>query len=234
MFPVDPISGDPILILQLRSKRNYERIHIECRLVKGEGSIHACFSPVCVAVLTDEEDNEKDNEKDNKEDNEKNSETFKMKIETIGRWHKASQIFIKACNVLDDKFNLLHAALKSDTTEKIVFKPFYGKYPAYDIEFSDEDDTLGNLLQDSIYRSVKDWKSEDKEITFVAYKIPHPLKKIMVLRISLKLDQDINSEDYKHKVKELLKKHLDILQNKNKDIKSRFEKFVKEKLSSKH
>ena len=45
----------------------------------------------------------------------------------------------------------------------IVFKPFYGKYPAYDIEFSDEDDTLGNLLQDSIYRSVKDWKSEDKE-----------------------------------------------------------------------
>lgn len=63
------------------------------------------------------------------------------------------------------------------------------RFPAVDVVFQHEDHTLGNLLQhylvNNYVRAEGEVIIEEPRITFAGYKVPHPLKSEMVLRIGV-------------------------------------------------
>lgn len=66
------------------------------------------------------------------------------------------------------------------------------RFPAVDIIFANEDHTLGNLLQhylvDNHVRAEGEPVTEEPRITFSGYKVPHPLKKEMLVRVGIPKD----------------------------------------------
>lgn len=60
--------------------------------------------------------------------------------------------------------------------------PHEAKMLAFDFLFSNQDHTLGNLLQTWISQNMMD----GGQVTYVGYKIPHPLRDEMLLRIAVK------------------------------------------------
>jgi DNA-directed RNA polymerase subunit L len=56
----------------------------------------------------------------------------------------------------------------------------------FDFIFQNEDHTLGNLLQTWMEQNLVD----SGEITFAGYKVPHPLRDEMVLRVGVDSGQD--------------------------------------------
>lgn len=63
------------------------------------------------------------------------------------------------------------------------------RFPCVDIVFKEETHTLGNLLQHYLVDHHVDGK-ETPKITYAGYKVPHPLRKEMVLRIGLETSGD--------------------------------------------
>ena len=54
---------------------------------------------------------------------------------------------------------------------------------AFDMKIFNEDDTLGTLLQKYISMIYADYSDSNKTVNFIGYRIPHPLKKEIVLVI---------------------------------------------------
>lgn len=57
---------------------------------------------------------------------------------------------------------------------------------AVDLTFSDQEHTLGNLLQTTITELFLDTEAPDSPITYCGYKVPHPLERKMRLRIGVR------------------------------------------------
>jgi len=90
-------------------------------------------------------------------------------------------IVARAIQVIQQKL-IKYASIDSgDLPESITISPADAKMKGYDILFEGEDHTLGNLLQTWMDANLID----SGEITYVGYKIPHPLKDVMHLRIGV-------------------------------------------------
>jgi DNA-directed RNA polymerase subunit L len=59
----------------------------------------------------------------------------------------------------------------------------------FDFTFQKEDHTMGNLLQTWMEQNLMD----SNEITFVGYKVPHPLRDEMVLRVGVESGKDTDA-----------------------------------------
>jgi DNA-directed RNA polymerase subunit L len=59
----------------------------------------------------------------------------------------------------------------------------------FDFVFQREDHTLGNLLQTWMEQNLMD----TEQITFVGYKVPHPLRDEMVLRVGVDSGKDTDA-----------------------------------------
>ena len=69
----------------------------------------------------------------------------------------------------------------------ISFQPVDSRMSlAVDVQFAGQEHTLGNLLQTLITELFLDTEAPDSPITFVAYKIRHPLHRVMTLRLSMR------------------------------------------------
>jgi DNA-directed RNA polymerase subunit L len=68
-----------------------------------------------------------------------------------------------------------------DLPEGLKVIPADARMKGYDFIFQGEDHTLGNLLQTWMEQNQVD----TEEITFVGYKVPHPLRDEMVLRVGV-------------------------------------------------
>ena len=68
-----------------------------------------------------------------------------------------------------------------DLPEGLKVVPADARMKGYDFIFQGEDHTLGNLLQTWMEQNQVD----TEEITFVGYKVPHPLRDEMVLRVAV-------------------------------------------------
>lgn len=106
--------------------------------------------------------------------------SYDFTVETIGTLG-VDKIVLDALNAvatLCDKY----AALDSgDLPDTVDIRPADARMKGFDVWFQAEDHTLGNLLQTWI-----DSNTLDKgEITFIGYKVPHPLRDEMVLRIGV-------------------------------------------------
>ncbi len=68
--------------------------------------------------------------------------------------------------------------------ENVTVRHADTQFISVDFVFQDEDHTLGNLLQHYLVEQHIEG-TEDPKITFAGYKVPHPLKAEMVLRVGL-------------------------------------------------
>ncbi len=82
--------------------------------------------------------------------------------------------------------------LDGEIPENVQVQPADARFPAVDVIFRHEDHTLGNLLQhylvENHVRAVGEPIAEEPRITFAGYKVPHPLKPEMVLRVGIPKD----------------------------------------------
>ena len=91
-------------------------------------------------------------------------------------------IVARALQVLQQKTQQYASIETGDLPENITVSPADARMKGYDFLFKREDHTLGNLLQTWIDTNL--YASGD--VTYVGYKIPHPLKDEMVFRIGVK------------------------------------------------
>ena len=74
--------------------------------------------------------------------------------------------------------------IDGELPEGVQVQPANTRFSAVDLIFTNENHTLGNLLQQYLVANHIDGAEEPK-ITFAGYKVPHPLKKEMVVCVGI-------------------------------------------------
>lgn len=123
---------------------------------------------------------------------EKNGEpySFDFTIESLGTL-SPEKIIARALDVLQMRC-VRYVSLKvNDLPENVIMNPADARFIGYDFLFKGEDHTMGNLLQTWIEQNLMG----DGPVSFVGYKVPHPLRDEMVLRIGIKMKADAKKGD---------------------------------------
>ncbi len=68
----------------------------------------------------------------------------------------------------------------------LTIQPADGRLHGVDLLFDGQEHTLGNLLQTLITEIYLDTEKPDSPITFVGYRVRHPLHRVMTLRIGVR------------------------------------------------
>ena len=112
-------------------------------------------------------------------------------VESVGPLNP-TYIVARAIQVIQEKVTKYASVDAGDLPENVKVLPADARMKGFDFLFQGEDHTLGNLLQTWIDANMVD----SGEATFVGYKVPHPLKDEMVLRIGV----ESGTEDAARKV----------------------------------
>jgi DNA-directed RNA polymerase subunit L/DNA-directed RNA polymerase alpha subunit len=104
--------------------------------------------------------------------------SFDFVVETVGV-QSVDTIVERALKNIQTKC-LKYAAMDKAAPESVRVQHADARMKGFDFIFQKEDHTLGNLLQ-----SYMDENMMDKDVTFVGYKVPHPLRDEMVLRVGV-------------------------------------------------
>lgn len=105
--------------------------------------------------------------------------SFDFIIQTVGIYEN-EQIIIKACNILNEKFNELKQLISQDDIQIKVSDNTMEN--SYDITLINEDYTVGNILNFELY---KIFYSELKLLNYVGFKKMHPHDSDSILRIAI-------------------------------------------------
>ena len=112
--------------------------------------------------------------------------SFDFIVESVGVLDPTYTV-ARALDVLQKKL-LKYASIDSgDLPEGLKITPADARMKGFDLVFQNEDHTLGNLLQTWMEQNLMD----SGEITFVGYKVPHPLRDEMLLRIGVESGLDM-------------------------------------------
>ena len=74
---------------------------------------------------------------------------------------------------------------RGDLPDRLDIRPADARMKGFDLWFGGEDHTLGNLLQTWLVDNKVGRVEEDGGVDFVGYKVPHPLRDEMLLRIGV-------------------------------------------------
>jgi DNA-directed RNA polymerase subunit L len=107
--------------------------------------------------------------------------SFDFIVETIGTLPIAV-IVEKALYNMEKRLSKYAGELPND----VKVMPADNRAKAFDFYFPNEDHTLGNLLQAYMEANQMD----SNQISYVGYKVPHPLRAEMVLRVGVDFPQD--------------------------------------------
>ena len=99
-------------------------------------------------------------------------------------------------STLRNKFEKLKYDILNNIGLNVKFGDSNTSFKSMDIEFIDENDTVGNLLSQTIL--------DEENIDYCGYKIPHPLKNNFILRISYK-----NND--KKEISDLIVRNIDVI-----------------------
>lgn len=114
--------------------------------------------------------------------------SFDFVVESIGVLDPV-YIVRRAIEVLQQKL-LTYASIDSgDLPESLKIRPADARMKGFDFMFQQEDHTLGNLLSTWMEQNELD----AGEITFVGYKVPHPLRDEMLLRVGVESGKDVDA-----------------------------------------
>jgi DNA-directed RNA polymerase subunit L/DNA-directed RNA polymerase alpha subunit len=119
--------------------------------------------------------------------------SFEFTVESIGVM-PATWIVNRALeNIITklSKYTTLDRPSEGENTgnESVTVQPADARMKGFDFIFQKEDHTLGNLLQ-----TYMDETMMNKDITFVGYKVPHPLRDEMVLRVGMNFPMDVEKD----------------------------------------
>ena len=104
--------------------------------------------------------------------------SFDFVVETVGV-QTVDTIVERALKNIQTKC-VKYAAMDRAAPDNVRVQHADARMKGFDFIFQKEDHTLGNLLQ-----SYMDENMMGKEVTFVGYKVPHPLRDEMVLRVGV-------------------------------------------------
>ena len=114
--------------------------------------------------------------------------SFDFIVESVGVLDPV-YIVRRAIEVLQKKL-LTYASIDSgDLPETLKMRPADARMKGFDFTFQREDHTLGNLLSTWMEQNELD----AGEITFVGYKVPHPLRDEMLLRVGVESGKDVDA-----------------------------------------
>ena len=201
IFPANKISGDHILITRLRTG---EHLHFKAKVVKRTGRDNASFNPVSLSNFSYIQDPKEADKKTNILDKERSyyknkygdAVRFKFDIESINHNIGPKYLVSKSLDIIMNKLELLRRELNNEpavatattAATKVKIQQFQDIAGTYEFIIEDEDDTLGNIIQSYIHNHFirENNKYNDKiSCTYIGYICPHPLKSLMILRISL-------------------------------------------------
>uniref|UniRef100_A0A6C0JUV2 DNA-directed RNA polymerase RpoA/D/Rpb3-type domain-containing protein n=1 Tax=viral metagenome TaxID=1070528 RepID=A0A6C0JUV2_9ZZZZ len=106
--------------------------------------------------------------------------SFDFTVESIGVLDPF-YIVARALQVIQAKLTAYVSIDSGDLPDNMKVRPADARMKGFDFVFTEEDHTLGNLLQCWMDSNLVD----SGEITYAGYKVPHPLKDEMVLRIGV-------------------------------------------------
>jgi DNA-directed RNA polymerase subunit L len=114
--------------------------------------------------------------------------SFDFIVESVGVLDPVYVVH-RAIEVLQKKL-LVYASIDSgDLPESLKIRPADARMKGFDFIFQQEDHTLGNLLSTWMEQNEYD----AGEITFVGYKVPHPLRDEMLLRVGVESGKDVDA-----------------------------------------
>lgn len=109
--------------------------------------------------------------------------SFDFTVESVGVLD-VPYIVRRACEVGEAMVGRYVNVEAGTLPEELTVSPAEGRVIGFDFLFRGHDHTLGNLLQTWMVANLIDGSAEPK-ITFAGYKVPHPLRDEMVLRIGV-------------------------------------------------
>ena len=195
IFYPNKVSNDYILISRLR---NGEKLHFKGKVVKKNGKYNASFNPVCLANFSYMIDKTKINKDTNILDKERQYFTneygdanyVKFELEPINKYLTPKYLINKAIEVIIEKLNNLIKEIKK---ENIEIKKYLDKDNKNEFNINNENDTVGNLVQSYIHNKFirkKEKFKENTECLYCGYICPHPLKDLLIIRITLNEEKD--------------------------------------------
>ena len=120
---------------------------------------------------------------------------FKFDIEHININMGPRYLIPKSLDIIISKLNNLMSELININNSVIIkIQQFQDVKETYEFIIENEDDTLGNIIQSYVHNKyVRESNSIDNiYCKFIGYICPHPLKSIMIIRITLDNVEDRN------------------------------------------
>lgn len=198
LFPHNPITNEYILITRLRPT---EELHLIATAIKKTAKTNASFSAVSLANLYFIEDPLENIKTDNILDKHRSyvknkygdPTLIKFEIESVNKL-SYKYLFSKAINILINKLKLL---INNIENNEIILEPVPNNSFSINFHIDNEDDTLGNLIQSILHNKYIRENNKHKGIvcSYIGYICPHPLKQLMILRITL--EQQTNDKKFK-------------------------------------
>lgn len=200
LFPVHPLTKDPVLITKLRT---HEELHVEGVAVKSTAREHAGFQAAWCNYY-----NMVDPIKAQAVENILGKErafycneygdpiAIHFDIESQCSLSPTYLVY-QALEILKSKVQTVHHEIMSESSQKVKHQK--ADHHGYEFVFDMEDDTLGNMLQSHIhvnYVRPKQQAPNGKLVNYVGYVCPHPLDQTMILNICLEDDENMDSHDY--------------------------------------
>lgn len=90
----------------------------------------------------------------------------------------------RACTVIEDMCNVYANIASGQLPDKLTILPSDSRIVGFDFIFRAQDHTLGNLLQTWLVENHYNGTAQPR-ISFAGYKVPHPLRDVMVLTIGV-------------------------------------------------
>ena len=208
-FPKDPISNDNVMIVRLLPNPSgvSEKLSFTGTARLGNGEMDSRYSPVSVCFYINTIDPEKTEVafNDYKEQADKSLEAEKIKrkfiineserhfytdsegepskftftIESVGVI-PPQEIMGRAIDILISKLEKLPAELVKPDSDYLEIEETPTAMESFDITIDAETHTLGFVLQEYANKLIS-----DKDLVYVGYMNPHPLKKNIKLRVAL-------------------------------------------------
>jgi DNA-directed RNA polymerase subunit L len=114
--------------------------------------------------------------------------SFDFVVESVGVLDPTYTIR-RSLEILQAKLVRYASMDSGDLPESVKMRPADARMKGFDIMFQEEDHTLGNLLQSWMEQNLMD----SGEITYVGYKVPHPLRDEMLLRVGVESGKDTDA-----------------------------------------
>jgi DNA-directed RNA polymerase subunit L len=110
----------------------------------------------------------------------------------------SDRVFTETMEILYQKLDMIKSAFINNDHEKLTVKPAKREFFAWDVVFTDESDTLGNLLSTYLCKYYPDEYNTTN--AFCGYKKPHPSRNDIILRLSSASDfTNITAEEFDEK-----------------------------------